>query len=286
MACLWLAGSVHANPLAQFRTVFGTIEVELLRDQRPETVANFVRYVESGRYLDTFVHRIYPDFLVAAGGYRGNFRGTPDANYAAVVPFKPIVNETQLGGVITNLFGTLALGQVSNQSNRLTSEFFFSLSDSSGSFFAQNQGGYPVFGRIRRGVEVLQKLNQFKPLRTVQVGATNVLISILDPDLPSYLYGTSQFPVLIFNPNFEFQQQLETLVYIDITLLNVAVTAAPTGVQIAWDSVAGRPNIVEFTRSFPPVWESLSRVTGTGSRLTITDPTSETHRFHRVRVEY
>jgi len=276
---------VLANPLAQFRTVFGTIEVELLRDQRPETVANFIRYIESGRYQQSFVHRLQPNFLLGGGCYTVTNRKTLDASYIPIPNFKPITNETKRGGVITNFFGTLALGHVSNESNRLGSEFFFSLSDASGPFFTQNQGGYPVFGRVRRGMEILQTLNNFKPLHEVRT-ATNALISIFDENLPEYLYGTSQFPVLVFNPLFEVEQQLETLVYLDITLLNVAVKTIAGGARIEWDSVSGRPNVVEFTRVFPPVWETLARVTGTGARMGVDDLSPEARHFHRVRVEY
>ena len=280
-----LCGFVQANPLAQFRTTFGTIEVELLRDQRPETVANFVHYVESGRYQGTFFHRLQPNFLLAGGCYIGADRRSTNAAYLPVTQYKSITNETKRGGVLTNYFGTLALGQVSNGSNRLGSEFFFSLSDASAPFFTQNQGGYPVFGRIRSGLEIIQKLNTFQALRQVRL-ATNVLISIFDPNLPEYLYGTSQFPVLRFDPTFDIPDQLENLVYLDITLLNVSVTRLPTGTQIGWDSVTGRTNVVEFTRTFPPVWETLSRVKGTGARMAVNDPSVESRRFHRVRVEY
>lgn len=282
---LWGSGLAYANPLVQFRTVFGTLEVELLRDKRPETVANFLHYLETGRYDATFIHRLHPNFLVASGCYTAADRGTVAAAYHPISAYKPIANETKRGGIITNLFGTLALGQVSNGSNRLGSEFFFSLSDASGPFFTQNQGGYPVFGLLRGGVEVLQALNKFKPLLEERI-ATNVLISIFDENLPEYLFGSSLFPVLEFNPRYEVQQQLERLIYLDITLLSVAVKAIPGGARIEWEGVRGRPNVVEFTRVFPPVWETLTRVNGTVGRMGVDDLSGETHRFHRVRIEY
>ena len=292
--CLGLLAAVPAfaaNPLAQFRTTFGTLEVELLRDRRPESVANFIRYVESGRYRDGFAHRLVPNYLLAGGCYGVTNRGLADANYSAVSPFPPIPNEVKLGGVITNRFGTLAFGSVDPQSRPLASEFFFSLSDASGPFFTKYQGGFPVFGEIRGGLEVLQKINNsFKAQRTIQV-ATNALISIFDSVLPDYLYGTTQFPVTIFNPTYEFSDQLEHVLFLDITLLNVAILPATDGgVAIVWDSVAGRPNVVEFTRTIPPNsppnWETLGRVTGTGARMTLVDRSVGAERFHRVRVEY
>ncbi len=274
-----------ANPLAQFRTVFGTIEVELLKDQRPVTVSNFIHYVESGRYEGTFIHRLVPNLLVAGGCYAGINRQTDAANYTPIPHFNAITNETRMGGILTNLMGTLSLGGVSNTNVPLTSEFFFSLTDSQGAFFTQNQGGYPVFGRVRGGLEVLQALNKFQVLHEVR-RATNALITIRDVDLPGYLYGTAQFPVLTFDPTFDVEQQVESLVYLDITLLNVSVVPLFPGARIEWDSVPGRTNVVEFTRAIPPTWETLARLAGTGGRMGVKDKSSDDHRFHRVRIEY
>lgn len=280
-----LSAPAQANPLALIRTPLGNLDVELLRDQRPETVANFIRYVDSGRYRQTFFHRLQSNFLAAAGCYTATNRGTIDAAYAPISSFKPIANETTRGGIITNVFGTMSLGQVGGESNRLGSEFFFSLSDNYGNFLTQNQGGYPVFGRVRRGLDVLLAMNTFKPLFEVRV-ATNALISIFDENLPDYLFGSAVFPVLLFNPRFEVEQQLETLLYLDITLLRAAVKPIPGGARIEWNGVPGRPNVVEFTREFPPTWEVLRRVAGTDGLMAADDLSGEPHRFHRVRIEY
>ncbi len=291
-----IAGRVAAGTLAQFRTVYGTIEVELLDQQRPETVANFVRYVESGRYRETFFHRLQPNFILTGGGYFAANRYSTNqelfpSSYAAVEPFPGITNETLRGGIITNLVGTLSLGVVDNKPHPLGSEFFFSLSDASGPFFARNQGGYPVFGRVKRGLEVLQFLNQFKPLLSgTPLPVTNVLISIFDPNLPSFLFGTAQFPVTRLPPlsgEVQTVDQFTTLIYVDISLLNIDVSVMGDGAaKIEWDGVVGRPNIVEFTRVLPPVWERLGEGAGSNGRYSILDKSGETLRFHRVRIEY
>ena len=292
----WWSVTAWGGTLAQFRTAFGTIEVELLNQQRPETVANFIRYVQNGSYHDTFFHRLRTDYILTGGGYfaENRYSTNQDLNpsaYAAIPQLPGITNESTRGGIITNFVGTLSLGVVDKVPHPLGSEFFFSLSDASGPFFAHNQGGYPVFGRIKKGLEVLQFLNRFKPLIIgTPFPATNVLISIFDPNLPSYLYGTGQFPVTRLPPTsceIQVVDQLTTLVYVDITLLNVAVTLGGNGEhKIEWDSVEGRPNVVEFTRVLPPIWEQLGQVKGTGGRMFLVDNSPETQRFHRVRVPY
>src|SRR5438477_10843606 len=72
-----------AGTLAQFRTILGDIEVELYDQDKPVTVQNFIRYVQSGRYRDSILHRcpVNPisglsDFVVQGGGIWVSNRGT------------------------------------------------------------------------------------------------------------------------------------------------------------------------------------------------------------------
>src|ERR1043166_6556040 len=58
----------HAGILAQFRTIFGDMDVELLEKDKPITVSNFLAYVQSGRYQNTFFHRCVPTFVIQGGG--------------------------------------------------------------------------------------------------------------------------------------------------------------------------------------------------------------------------
>src|SRR5436190_4389022 len=75
-----------AGTLAQFRTVLGDIEVELNDQDKPVTVENFVRYVQSGRYRDSILHRCpenpitgLTDFVVQGGGIWVTNRGTTNS---------------------------------------------------------------------------------------------------------------------------------------------------------------------------------------------------------------
>src|SRR5688572_8496877 len=68
--------SVRAGTLAQFRTVFGDIEVELYDQDKPVTVQNFIRYAQSDAWRDMFVHRCDPNFVIQGGGYFVAGRGT------------------------------------------------------------------------------------------------------------------------------------------------------------------------------------------------------------------
>ena len=73
LALLWLSFVTDtpalAGTLAQFRTVFGDIEVELYDQDKPVTVQNFIRYVQSGVWSQMFIHRCEPNFVIQGGGY-------------------------------------------------------------------------------------------------------------------------------------------------------------------------------------------------------------------------
>src|SRR5437763_5521441 len=99
--CVWMLAFVSLNAsagiLVQFRTTFGDMEVELFDQDKPGTVANFVRYVQAGLYQDMFFHRLEPTFVVQGGGYYVAFRNTTSETLAVVPHFAPITNEFGVG---------------------------------------------------------------------------------------------------------------------------------------------------------------------------------------------
>ena len=61
---------------------------------------------------------------------------------------------------------------------------------------------------------------------------------------------------------------METLVYVDVTLLHVQIESlASGGRQISWESVSNKVNHVEFTAEMPPVWQELIKTNGTPNAL-------------------
>ena len=62
--------------IVEFRTSLGNFEVNLFDETTPETVANFLKYVEAERYNNSVIHRMVPDFVVQGGGlyYPVNYR--------------------------------------------------------------------------------------------------------------------------------------------------------------------------------------------------------------------
>src|SRR5436305_1794500 len=99
---LLFSASVEAGILAQFRTVFGDMDVELFDKQKPVTVSNFLAYVQSGRYRDSFIHRYVTNFVIQGGGYNVTDRGTTNASLDFVETFPAIKNEYGSGNVYSN----------------------------------------------------------------------------------------------------------------------------------------------------------------------------------------
>ena len=74
-------------------TVLGAIDLALFGQQKPITVANFLNYVNQGRYFkidptngqlaSSFIHRSVPGFVIQGGGYLGT---VSPSNPATVQP--------------------------------------------------------------------------------------------------------------------------------------------------------------------------------------------------------
>src|SRR5213593_4754241 len=82
---------VQAGTLAQFRSVFGDIEVELYDQDKPVTVQNFIRYIQSGRYQNEFSHRLVPGFVIQGGGFTAVNVGKTNADVLAVPAYPTIM---------------------------------------------------------------------------------------------------------------------------------------------------------------------------------------------------
>src|SRR5881409_980858 len=105
------AAPASAGTLAQFRTRFGDIDVELYDQDKPVTVQNFIRYVKSGAYTNMFLHRCIPEFIVQGGGFSTtNQLATNLFTVFDYVPtFGTITNEFNTGTRLSNIYGTIAM---------------------------------------------------------------------------------------------------------------------------------------------------------------------------------
>lgn len=120
-------------------TTTHAIDVALFDAEAPETVDNFLDYVDAGRYAANFFHRSVPGFIIQSGG----FRFINDTTFDQVPAYAPVVNEPGT----SNTRGTLAMAKLGGDPNSATSQWFINLADNSANLDFQN-GGFTVFARV------------------------------------------------------------------------------------------------------------------------------------------
>ncbi len=119
--------------------VDGTIVITLVPEHAPQTVANFLNYVNSGFYDGTIFHRKDAGFVFQGGGFQGPVAPTDNPVPKQTNP--PIPLEIK----VSNVQGTVAMARTSAL-NSATSQFFINLGNNT--FLDYNNGGYAAFGYI------------------------------------------------------------------------------------------------------------------------------------------
>lgn len=140
------------HPRVRIETSLGDIEVECDAKAAPQTVDNFLSYVDSGFYDQTVIHQVEKGRVVAGGTY--------DVKMAEKKTRTSIRNEAHNG--LKNVRGTIAMGRAAKAVDSATSQFFFNLSDNSWLDHKERSldgYGYCVFGRVTAGLEVLEKIS-------------------------------------------------------------------------------------------------------------------------------
>ena len=138
------------HPQVSMKTNFGEIVLELDRKKAPQTVANFIRYVENDLYNGTIFHRVIKDFMIQGGGF--------SADFIKKTTFDPIMNEADNG--LKNDRGTIAMARTSDP-HSATSQFFINVVDNDFLNYSSStmQGwGYTVFGKVIKGMDVVDKI--------------------------------------------------------------------------------------------------------------------------------
>jgi len=139
------------NSRVDLDTSKGKIVLELYSDKAPQTVKNFLAYVDAGFYDGTIFHRVMPGFMIQGGGF------TADMKQKRTQP--PIQNEADNG--LRNQRGTIAMARTQNP-HSATAQFFINTKDND---FLNHKGkspqgwGYVVFGRVVEGIGVVDAIS-------------------------------------------------------------------------------------------------------------------------------
>lgn len=126
------------------------MEAELYPSIAPETVKNFVKLIEEKFYDGIIFHRVIPGFMIQGGDPKGNgtggsketIKGEFDAN-----GFKNTLKHTR---------GVLSMARTYDP-NSASSQFFIMHKDA-----PHLDGQYAAFGKITKGIEVVDKIASVK----------------------------------------------------------------------------------------------------------------------------
>ena len=151
---LQISLAAAANPKVKMETTKGTIIIELYPDKAPETVKNFLRYVNEGAYDNTIFHRVIKNFMNQGGGFTVDFK-KKDTH-------EPIRNEADNG--LKNLKYTIAMART-NDPHSATNQFFINTNDNAFLDFTSKTSrgwGYAVFGKVIEGQNVVDRISKVK----------------------------------------------------------------------------------------------------------------------------
>lgn len=137
-------------------TSSGDIELALDNQKAPVSVKNFIEYVNNGFYNGTTFHRVIPGFMIQGGGFSSDMQQK--------APNPPIKNEADNG--LRNLRGTIAMARTAEKDSA-TSQFFINVADNAFLDHGQRDFGYAVFGKVVKGMDVVDKISQ---VQTENVG--------------------------------------------------------------------------------------------------------------------
>ena len=134
-------------PRVLLTTNKGPIEVELLENEAPNAVANFISLVEQGYYDGLTFHRVLPGFMAQGGCPTGTGTGGPGYN----IPCECYQPNHRL-----HFRGSLSMAHAGRDTGG--SQFFLNFAPT-----RQLDGKHTVFGRVVKGFEVLGKIQRRDP---------------------------------------------------------------------------------------------------------------------------
>ena len=160
---LFLSGPAMAESIyVLIKTNKGDITVSLNAKKAPESVKNFLRYVDEGFYNGTVFHRVIEGFMIQGGGL------TPDMQKKDT--HDGITNEAKNG--LKNVRGSIAMARTRSP-HSATSQFFINHRNNENLDYSSFDGwGYAVFGMVTHGMEVVDAIAN-APV-TVKSGRENV----------------------------------------------------------------------------------------------------------------
>ncbi|NNE07536.1 MAG: hypothetical protein HKN20_03130 [Gemmatimonadetes bacterium] len=135
---------------ATIETERGTIRVELLAEEAPVTVRNFMKLASEGYYDGLVFHRVVPNFVIQAGCPRGD--GWGDPGYSIRCEYNPV------------RYDRYVMGMALSGKDTGGSQWFITQTPQ-----PHLDGRYTVFGRVIDGFDVVDQTLQGDPIMAIRV---------------------------------------------------------------------------------------------------------------------
>ena len=175
---------IKSNKVVNFITTKGDFEVELFGEDNPVTVSNFLENIENNIYVNQKFYKIinYPQISFIHGGVNPENESYVERKQnlnktSPLIPLeikfkeeiKPRYNyQIKNPNEIKNLVNTFESGSIamvkSGKNNSSSTEFFFVTSK-----IPELDGRYSIFGKIIKGLDVLEKINKEDYIEVVQI---------------------------------------------------------------------------------------------------------------------
>jgi len=175
---------IQSNKIVHFKTSKGDFEVKLFGKDNPVTVSNFLENVDKNIYVNQKFYKIinYPQIrLIHAGANPENefyIERKQNLNKTSLsipleIKFKEEINprynyQIKNPNEIENLVNTFESGSIamvkSGKIKSSSTEFFFVTTK-----IPELDGRYSIFGKIIKGLDVLEKINKEDYIKAVQI---------------------------------------------------------------------------------------------------------------------
>jgi len=146
----WHPDSAQIRPRVRIRTAAGDIVLELIPQEAPLTVINFLKLAERGYFNGGRWHRVVPNFVLQDGDPRGDGSGGP-----GTVIRDEINRRRYLRG---------ALGMALSGPDTGGSQFFITHAPQ-----PHLDGGYTIFGQVSEGMDIADRVVQDDPIISIEV---------------------------------------------------------------------------------------------------------------------
>jgi cyclophilin family peptidyl-prolyl cis-trans isomerase len=136
---------------ATVTTSKGSFTIELLPDEAPLTVDNFLQLAQRGYFRGITIHRVVPNFVIQDGDPRGDGNGGPGYQIRCEINEVP--------------YDRAVVGMALSGKDTGGSQWFVTHSPQ-----PHLDGGYTVFGRVVAGMDVVDKIVRGDVIQSISSG--------------------------------------------------------------------------------------------------------------------